>query len=485
MARLAANTMPLAASQLVSSALLLVSLILVARILGPQEYGLFAIGLAMYGLAAFIGDAGLGMWGIRVIADDPDRWSTVSRLTAARAIVVLVAMIVGSAALIVLPLPFGSAEPALIMVLTVIPAGFSLEYALMGLERNGLVALVRIAVSVTILGLSPLLAGHLGAVGASAGYLTATTVGCVASWFLFRAVTGPSHLRRPSGVIQTLRHSFPMGVNSVVGQLYKQSDSVLTGVILGASAAGIYAAPMRLLTGVSSFGWVIGASLLPIYRSLDVHGHEGSSALATNAMRLLLLACLPAIGVGIGGAQAIVDALFGREFAGSASILSIGALEAGLSLCISPVGYVILARRHDRRYTAATVVSAIVAVPLIVLLASSTHDTRGVALAMLLAELASAVVLVIGARRSGLRLGPLWDVLVIAALIGLGGGLVARSLPGGIAGIAFLGILVEIPFAVGLVRELIVDRRRREVETAAISAPPDRLTGRGSTRPDG
>jgi O-antigen/teichoic acid export membrane protein len=484
MARLAANTVPLAASQLVSSGLLLMSLILVARVLGPQDYGLFAIGLAIFGLSAFISDAGLGMWGIRVIADDPDHWSIISRLTAARAITVVLALIVASAALAILPFPPGSTRPALVMALAVIPVGLSLEYALIGLERNGLVALIRVAVSVTILGLSPVLAVHLGAVGAAVGYLIATTVGCAASWVLFTAVAGWPHLRRPTHVLGTLRRSFPMGVNSVIGQIYKQSDSVLTGMILGASAAGIYAAPMRLLAPVSSFGWVIGASLLPIYRSLDADGDDRSSALATNTMRLLVLACIPAIGVGIGAAQTIVGALLGPAFSDSAAILSIGALGAGLSLCVSPAGYAILARRYDRRYAAATMVTAAVANPKIVILPLLTRDTRGVAVAMLLAEIASAIILLSGAQRSGLRLGRFRNVVGAATMLALVGGLAARFVPGGIVGVVLLGLLVEIPFGVSLAREVMVDRKSRVRQIVAPSAPPGSPVGKGSTSPD-
>jgi O-antigen/teichoic acid export membrane protein len=469
MARFAANSVPLAASQLASNALLLVSLVLVARVLGPQDYGLFAIAFAMFALAGFISDAGLGLWGIRVIDDDPDRWSTVIRLGTARAVTVGATLFLGFAIVSALPLPLGSAGPALVMLATVVPVAFSLEYALLGLERTRFVALVRVATSLVILGLSPVLALLLGPVGAAIGYLAAAGVGCVMSWILFVAVVGPPRLRRPDRVIETLRNSFPMAVNSVVGQVYKQSDSVLTGIILSASAAGIYAAPVRILSAVSSFGWVIGSALLPIYRSLDAEGGDRLSALATNAIRLLILATVPAIGVGIGGANAIVAALFGPAFADSATILSIGAVGAGISLCLSPAGYAILARRHDRRYVAATVASAIVAVPLVVILALLTRDPWGVAVAMLLAEVASAVVLVVGSRRSGLAVGNIRWALALGVLVGLAGLAIARSVPGGIAGVLVVGVLAEIPFGLAVARELL--RERQHAASSASNSP--------------
>jgi PST family polysaccharide transporter len=454
-ARFVSAASPLVIAQLATSGLLLLNTILLARILGVQAYGLLAIGVAMYGITAFIGDAGLGIWGLRVIDDDPDRWATVNRLTAARTITVTFALLATLTALAILPFPAGSVAPSVVMVLTMIPAGFSVDWALIGLERTGMAATVRLAVAGTVLLFSPAGAMSAGPIGAAVGYLGATAAGGVLSWVLLVRVIGLPRLVRPTGVIQTLRRSLPMGVSAVLSQAYWQSDTLLTGMLLGAAAAGAYSAPMRLLAVLVGFRWAVGVSLLPIFRAVDLEGPDGASALATTATRLLVLACVPAVGVVIGGASAIVTGIFGPGFAESAPVLAIGAVTVGIWLCTAPVGYAILARRQDNRYLAATAASVISSAPLILLLGPA-YGIVGVAASMLIAIALTATILLIEASRSGLKVNSISASAIVGGIGAVVGCAAAASAPWAMVGVILVGLFVEVPFAVALVRTIAI-----------------------------
>lgn len=449
------NATPLAVAQVGSNGLLLVNTVLLARVLGVESYGLLAIGIAMYGLTAFLSDAGLGMWGLRVIDDDPDRWATVSRLTAARSVTVALALVLAFGAVLILPLPEGATVPSLVMVVTMVPAGFSVEWALIGLQRTGRAAATRLLVGVAMVAFSLPLAVAAGPTGAAAGYVAAAALGCGVSWILLVATIGRPRWVAPRGIVLTLRRSLPMGASAVLGQVHWQSDSLLTGILLGSVAAGLYAAPMRLLAAVVGLGWVVGISLLPVYRELDAAGPTRVSRLATTMTRLAVLACLPAVGAVIGGATTIVTTVLGADFAESAPVLAIGSMTVAGWVCMVPTGYAILARRHDHRYLAAVAAAVVTSVPLIVVLGGA-WGIRGVAVAMLAAQVVAAIVIAAGAARIGVRLAvmPITVTVVVAVAVSAAAGVAAASAPWGIVGIVGVGVLAETPFLAALALEI-------------------------------
>ena len=453
-ARFVGNATPLAIAQLGANGLLLVNTVLLARILGVESYGLLAIGIAMYGLTAFLSDAGLGIWGMRVIDDDPDRWATVSRLTAARSVTVWLALVLAFGAVLLLPLPEGATVPSLVMVVTMVPAGFSVEWALIGLERTGRAAATRLVVGVAMVLFSPPLALAAGPTGAAAGYVAAAALGCGISWILLVATIGRPRWVAPRGILPTLRRSLPMGASAVLGQVYWQSDSLLTGILLGSVAAGLYAAPMRLLAAVVGLGWVVGTSLLPVYRALHAAGPTGVSRLATMTTRLLVLACLPAVGAAIGGATTIVTTVLGADFARSAPVLAVGSMTVAGWVCMVPTGYAILARRHDHRYLAAVAAGVVTSVPLIVVVGGA-WGIRGVAVAMLAAQVVAAVVIAVGAARAGVRVAMVPTVTVaVAVAVAVVAGVAAAAAPWGIIGIVGVSVLAETPFLAALALEI-------------------------------
>jgi O-antigen/teichoic acid export membrane protein len=465
------NAAPLAVAQVCANALQLLSVVLLARILGVQSYGLLAIGIAMYGLTAFLSDAGLGIWGLRVIDDDPDRWATVCRLTVARCVTVSLALVLAFGAVLLLPLPAGATVPSLVMVVTMVPAGFAVDWALIGLERTGRAAAARLVVGVAMVALSPVLALAAGPTGAAAGYVAAAAIGCGVSWVLLVATIGRPRWTSPRGILSTLRSSLPMGASAVLGQVYWQSDSLLAGIMLGSIAAGLYAAPMRLLAAVVGLGWVVGTSLLPVYRALDAAEPASLSRLATTTTQLLVLASLPAVGATIGGASTILTTVLGPDFAKSAPVLAVGSITVAAWLCMVPIGYAIIARRHDHRYLAATLSAVVTSLPLILVLGGA-GGIGGVAVAMLVAEVVAAIVITAGAARTGVRLPvvPIIVTVAVAVVVASVAGVAAAIAPFGIVGVVCVAVLAEAPFVASVA--LNVRRARRS---------PSMEAGRSST----
>jgi O-antigen/teichoic acid export membrane protein len=456
---------PLALGQLGLNLLLLGNTVLLARILGVQSYGLLAIGIAMYGLTVVFSDAGLAMWGMRVIDDNQDRWATVSGLTAARAVTVSLALVLVFATVFLLPLPPGARNPSLVMVMALVPSALSVEWALIGLERTGRAAVGRLVMGAAMLALSPALALAAGPTGAAAGYVAGTALGSGVSWILLIATIGKPRWTAPRGITGTLRRSLPMGFSAVLGQIYWLSDSLLAGILLGSVAAGLYAAPMRLLAAVVGLGVVVGTSLLPVYRALDALGPTGASRLATSTTRLLVLACIPAAGVTIGGATTIVTTVLGQGFARSAPVLAFGSVTVAVWLCMVPTGYAVVARRHDRRYVVATISAVAVSLPLIVVL-GGIWGIVGVGVAMLVAEVAAAIVITVAAARIGLHLSvrPISSAVAVGVVAGVAAGIAAAAVPWGIIGIVVVGALAEMPFLSAVVLEIRATRRPDSVD---------------------
>jgi O-antigen/teichoic acid export membrane protein len=384
-------------------------------------------------------------------------------------VTVSVALVLGFGAVLLLPLPDGATLPALIMIVTMIPAGFSMEWTLIGLERTGRAAVARLSGGVATVALSPLLAVAAGPAGAAAGYVASAALGCCVSWALLVATIGRPHWVAPRGIAQTLRRSLPMGASAVLGQDYWQSDSILTGILLGSVAAGLYAAPMRLLAAVVGLGWVVGTSLLPVYRALDAMGPSRVSRLATTMTRLLLLACLPAVGAAIGAAPTIVNTVLGPDFAGSAPVLAIGSLTVAGWVCLVPTAYAILARRKDYRYLAGVAAAAATALPLIIALGGA-WGIAGVAVSMLAAQVVATVVIAVGAARAGVRvtLAPVAVALVVGAAAAVVAGVAASAAPWGIVGVVGVGVLAEMPFLCALALEIRGARRSVLREAAAV-----------------
>jgi O-antigen/teichoic acid export membrane protein len=192
-----------------------------------------------------------------------------------------------------------------------------------------------------------------------------------------------------------------------------------------------------------------------VYRALDAAGPKGVSRLATVTTSLLVLACLPAVGTAIGGATTIVTTVLGMDFAKSAPVLAVGSITVAGWLCTVPIGYAILARRHDHRYLAAMVSAVVTSVPLIVLL-GGMRGIGGVAVAMLVAEVVAAIVIAAGAARIGvrLRLVPVTVALAVAVTAGVVASVAAAAAPLGMVGVVAVGLLAETPFLVAVLLEI-------------------------------
>jgi O-antigen/teichoic acid export membrane protein len=155
----------------------------------------------------------------------------------------------------------------------------------------------------------------------------AALVPCVASYRLMRRFVPFQALsfswRRASWLV---RESVPIGAVNIVLIMYLAVDVILLSRLAGESAAGIYAAPMRIF-GTLLFAPTINATVLfPRLSATAVSDRASFARLCDGAIRVILgVTVLAALGASTVGRGLMVE-VFGGEFADSGPVLLVMAV---------------------------------------------------------------------------------------------------------------------------------------------------------------
>lgn len=315
---------------------MILTLILV-RVLGADEYGTFSVALAVGGLVLLPADFGLSASAARFLAeaaDDPaQRRATIVAAFRLKIVASFVAA-VGMAALAG-PVAAIYGQPALVWPLR----GVAIAVAGQGLmrlavsacssqQRSGLsfaiVFVESFAETVATLALVFAGGGAAGAAfGRAIGYAVGAAVGVVAILRLFgltpRALVG-------GGVGRSLgrriaRYAGAIAIVDSVWALFLQIDILLIGAILTATAAGVFQAPVRLLTVISYPGIALGAAIGPRLARV-AHDRIPDAQPLVDASRLLIVVQTLAAAVLVGWAAPVAAVALGSGYGESAPVLA-------------------------------------------------------------------------------------------------------------------------------------------------------------------
>jgi O-antigen/teichoic acid export membrane protein len=328
------------------------------RALGPDGLGLFALALGVGRLAVLVADVGIPLSLARFLAETGGDRRSAALLFADALRLKVVTAAVAAAGLVAAAGPIAAAydEQDLAWPLRGVALSIFAE-SLFGLYLVAFVALGRnvvnlrltfvesLAESAAIVGLVALGAGATGAAfGRSVGYAIGALAG---TWVIVRLFGRGLVVARGGRTREIATYAAPLLLTSGVYAIYTQVDVLIIGALLGTSAVGIFAAPVRLTIPLTYVGQALANSVAP----RQAASAAGPSVRAFEvSVRWLIIAQSAMLAPIVVWPHEIVRLLLGPEFAESAEVLRVLAafiFLRGLGPLISTtVNYLGYARRR-------------------------------------------------------------------------------------------------------------------------------------------
>ena len=325
-------------SQAVGAAFTAVITLVLVRLLGPEEYGIYALALGMGVVMLPLLDLGVSISSTRFIAEHRDESSAVRSVIASSLRLKLLISAFAGTALIILAEPIASAYdiPALAwalraMAIAVVAQSFFL------LLVGAFTALARVSLSVRVVFVESSLeavtsialvlagAGAAGAIwGRAIGYAAAVAAGFLLLPLAIGRLRGSnadSSETVPPGWQRIASYAVPLVAVEIVSVAFGQIGVLMTGAYLGATAAGLFEAPLRLSIFLQQGGLALAAGFTPGLAKVANRFREGPRF--DRALRFAVLGYAAAIAPLVVWAEPIVALLLGDGYEESAPVLRI------------------------------------------------------------------------------------------------------------------------------------------------------------------
>jgi O-antigen/teichoic acid export membrane protein len=452
--------------------------VVLARALGPDGFGLFTFGLSLALLVVTPAGFGIDTIVAREIARDREAMHRlVWNALAMKAALGLTA--VGLTAAIAALGGYGGSAPLVIALLAL--AAFvelmakTLYSVFLGLEdmRPPSTALLLQRTLTALLGIAAVLAGA-GAAGVAALYLAGVVLAF--SWTAWRVVlrARPRRWLDRAAARSLLASSLPSGINVLLSTVLFRVDMLILSLLVSTVAVGLYGAAYRLLESTLVLSYAVAVAMLPTLSRLSRSSVPSLAEAYEGALKVIALTLVPVGCVFALFAGALMDALYGAEYATAASALRLLGGAAAL-YGVSHLGlYVLISQSRQRTIPWITGAVVVLNVSLNLLLiprfsidaAAFVTSLSELTLAVLMTVAALRVTGAVTARR--ILAGPLAGAAAMGATALLAGtGLAALALA--LAAYAGTVLLVERRLHPGDLR-LIADVIRRPAEPGGAHA---------------
>jgi O-antigen/teichoic acid export membrane protein len=332
-ASIARNTVLAFAAQLATGTFTAVLTLYLLRALGPNEYGVFALAVSIGAMVGLLADFGIEHSVARFLAERRGDQTTIAELLRAAlrlkvATSALVAGVLFAAAGPIAAL-FDVPEltwPLRIIAFSVLGESIFMLYvtAFIGLARIGVNLRLIVFESSLETGASiALVALGAGAAGAAFGRAGAYLVGAVVAVVVVARMFGRGAVRPfgPSGghTRAIARYAAPLLVTTSIYTVFSRIDILLIGALLGATAVGVFSAPLLLSVPLRYVGQAVANSVAP--RQAGGGTEPGSVEAFRTSLRWLVVYQSAILAPLIVWADPIVDLLFGAEYDESANVL--------------------------------------------------------------------------------------------------------------------------------------------------------------------
>jgi O-antigen/teichoic acid export membrane protein len=303
------------------------------RELGPSAFGVFSLALSIGGLVMLPADFGLSQSAARFLAERRGDHSAMARIVSDALRVKLVAAALVGSLLFAAAGPIASVYdlPSLEWPLRAMAIAV-FGQSIFGLFRSSFEAIgrmgadwkmvtsesvVEVTASISLVALG---AGAAGAAwGRAIGYGVGVLVGLVLVVRLFGVTALQPRRVDPAFVRRLAGYGFAIFIIDGVYAAFSQVDILLVGAILGADAAGVFAAPMRMIVLLLYPAAAITAAVAP--RMARSEGGQPNLAALALSMRLLLVIHVLLVTPLIVWAEPLVNLVLGPGYDEAADVL--------------------------------------------------------------------------------------------------------------------------------------------------------------------
>jgi O-antigen/teichoic acid export membrane protein len=306
------------AGNIASGLIMFLSIIYVARVLGAANFGLFQFVQAFLLYLVIIVDSGLSTYGIREIARNHERAGALSiNIFALRLILATITYCLAILILLVVPMPIKLRQLFSLTFLLVFYRAINTDWVFQGLEKMKYVGLGKIIFAATTFILTVFL------VKLPTDLLFVPLIqfiaGCLISLsfiiFLFkRILTFNLKQVSPSSWPATFLFAIPLGISTILLQIYDNLDTIMLGLMSQPSEVGYYNAAYRifyLFAGVFSL-WL--ATVLPVVCNKMAEDRDKTKLFMEKYLRLTLLIFIPLTLLVFLAAPLFIQIVFGQQY---------------------------------------------------------------------------------------------------------------------------------------------------------------------------
>ena len=388
--KLATNLLFLMAGEFTAKLLTFASFSYLARTLGPRDYGFIEFTLALMVFFTLPVDLGLGSYGAREIARNPDRApQLLHEITGLRLFLSVCSMAALGVLILFLHQSHKLKELLMLYGLSLLGAPFLLQWLFQGHDQMRWVALTSIVRQLGFAGLVFLIFRR----GTPLLYIGVIECASVAASALFCAYVTRLELRfawpwpdlKVSRLMGHLKESSPIGLTELAWGFMWYFSTVLLGLVFSDATLGWWGASHRALMALHTFVWLYFFNLLPSISRCALRSKQELLELMDESVRFTAWMGLLAGSLLMATAPDLLALLYGPNFREAARSFSVLVWMLPVAMLSGHHRYILIAYKQQGRLLVCTSVSAASAVILGLILVPR-YDGPGAAWALLIAN---------------------------------------------------------------------------------------------------
>lgn len=380
-----------------------------ARVLEPSGFGVMNIGLAVLGYLGLAASPGIQILEVRNVAKlaglDAERVGAVVsfRLTLA---LLLWSVTIATAHLVI--------EQELIRNIVIlfaaslVPLAFMLDWFFQGKEDFVSVGVAKL-VNYVVYGLLvlALVQGKEGLLMAAAAFGAGNVAGAAMLWVVYRRRFGSVKMQWSLAVWKEIATAgIPLGMAMFLAQSATNLPPLVIGVVVGTGDVGVYSAAMKLVFFLLLIDRLLSALFLPVVSRYFVTRSGEVPLLAEMTVKIIIVASLPIVVIGIILAPTAIILVFGGSYEGAIPVLRILLGFFSFTLLNSVYMGILIGAGREKEYARNAMVGALLLAFLIIVM-TAVAGTHGAAFGVAAGEF---VILMLMMRASSVsvrvRLGP-------------------------------------------------------------------------------
>jgi O-antigen/teichoic acid export membrane protein len=327
-------------------------MIYAARAVGRDALGLLTFGLSVTSYATILVNGGLLIWGVRAIAQTPQRAGAL--LVIVNGLQLLLAVVAYLALVVVTSAFFSAAERGIVLVCGVLlfAQALSMQWVCMGLERFRLLVLNQLGMNVVSLAMMVALVRQPADVARVPLVMAGSQVGAAGVLLLLlyrQGVLRFGEVRwQQAGAI--VRASLSLGVSGSMLVALRHANTILLQVYHGPSVLGLFSAPYRLVEVLVTVVTVFANVFLPRLSALAVASHARLMQLMYWYVRLMMSMAVLIGVVFVVEPHALLQLLYGEQFLPASDVLRAMGFAVVWSFAALTYMTGLLATGKDRAY---------------------------------------------------------------------------------------------------------------------------------------